>query len=97
VIDTFTVIIKRLRAGRSPFHPDRSHFHHILQDLGLSPRQTLIAMVAMALALVAVGGLAQLLLPQASAGLFILVTAGYIYWVKQRGWSGHPTRKQTAA
>jgi UDP-GlcNAc:undecaprenyl-phosphate GlcNAc-1-phosphate transferase len=97
VIDTFTVIIKRLRAGRSPFHPDRSHFHHILQDLGLSPRQTLMAMVAMALALVAVGGLAQLLLPQASAGLFILVTAGYIYWVKQRGWSGHPTRKQTAA
>jgi UDP-GlcNAc:undecaprenyl-phosphate GlcNAc-1-phosphate transferase len=88
VIDTFTVIIKRLRAGRSPFHPDRSHFHHMLQDLGLSSRQTLVTMVAMALALVAVGGLAQLLLPQASVGLFMLVTVGYIYSVKQLGWSG---------
>ena len=94
VIDTFVVIIKRLRAGRSPFHPDRSHFHHMLQDLGLSPRQTLFAMVGMSLLLVAIGALAQLMWPQVSAGLFIGVTAGYIYWVKKQGWSG---RKQAKA
>jgi len=90
VIDTFIVIIKRLKAGRSPFRPDRSHFHHMLQNLGLGPRQTLLTMIFIALVLVALGGLAQLLLPQASAGMFILVIAVYIYWVKRQGWSTAP-------
>ena len=90
VIDTFIVIIKRLKAGRSPFHPDRSHFHHMLQDLGLGARQTLLAMIFIALVLVALGGLAQLILPQVSAGLFILVIVVYIYWVKRQGWSIAP-------
>ena len=87
VIDTFVVIIKRLRAGRSPFTPDRSHFHHMLQDLGLGPRQTLFVMIFIALVLVTLGGLTQLFLPQASAGLFILVVVAYIYWVRRRGWN----------
>jgi UDP-GlcNAc:undecaprenyl-phosphate GlcNAc-1-phosphate transferase len=86
VIDTFAVVIKRLRAGRSPFHPDRSHLHHILQDLGLSSRQTLVAMVAMALALVVLGGVMQLFWPSASFGLFCVVTIGYLYWARRRDW-----------
>jgi len=90
VIDTFVVIIKRLRAGRSPFHPDRSHFHHMLQDLGLGARQTLLVMIFIALVLVTLGGLAQLFWPQASAGLFILVVVAYIYWVRRRGWNTAP-------
>ena len=94
VIDTFVVIIKRLRAGRSPFHPDRSHFHHMLQDLGLGPRQTLFLMTFIALVLVALGGLMQLFWPQASAGLFALVVVAYIYWVKQLGWSTTPKGAQ---
>ena len=90
VIDTLIVIIKRLKAGRSPFHPDRSHFHHMLQNLGLGPRQTLLAMIFIALMLVALGGLAQLMLPQISASLFILVIVVYMYWVKRQGWSASP-------
>jgi undecaprenyl-phosphate alpha-N-acetylglucosaminyl 1-phosphatetransferase len=87
VIDTLVVIIKRLKAGRSPFHADRAHFHHMLQDLGLGPRQTLLVMIMIALLLVAIGGLMQLVWPSASAGVFALVTLGYLYWVKRRGWS----------
>ena len=69
VIDTLVVIIKRLKAGRSPFLPDRAHFHHMLQGMGLGPRQTLLAMVVMALALVVLGGVMQLLWPSASFGV----------------------------
>ena len=87
VIDTLVVIIKRLKAGRSPFHADRAHFHHMLQDLGLGPRQTLLVMIMIAMLLVALGGLMQLIYSTASAGLFVLVTVGYLYWVKRRGWS----------
>ena len=87
VIDTVVVIIKRLRAGRSPFHPDRSHIHHILENLGLNARQSLAVLIMIALVLMAIGALAQLLWPQVSAGLFVLVTAAYMYWSKQRDWS----------
>ena len=87
VIDTLVVIIKRLKAGRSPFHADRAHFHHMLQELGLGPRQTLLAMIIIALLLVALGGLLQLVWPAASTVSFVLVTLGYLYWVKVRGWS----------
>src|SRR5450759_4310708 len=34
VLDTLTVMVLRLRAGRSPFSADRNHFHHRLLDLG---------------------------------------------------------------
>ena len=42
IIDTFWVIVRRLRAGRSPFSPDRGHIHHLLLDLGLSHRSTVL-------------------------------------------------------
>jgi len=87
VIDTLVVIIKRLKSGRSPFHADRIHFHHMLQDLGLGPRQTLLVMIMIAMLLVALGGLMQLIWPSASASLFALVALAYLYWVKRRGWS----------
>ncbi len=38
IIDTFWIIIRRLSARRSPFTPDRGHFHHRLLDLGLTHR-----------------------------------------------------------
>ena len=90
VIDTLVVIIKRLKAGRSPFHADRAHFHHMLQDSGLGPRKTLLFMIMIAMLLVALGALMQLIYPTASAGLFALVTLAYLYWVKRRGWSVAP-------
>ncbi len=34
VLDTLTVMVLRLHAGRSPFAADRNHFHHRLLDLG---------------------------------------------------------------
>ena len=34
--DTLRVFAIRLLRGKSPFHPDRNHIHHILTDLGLS-------------------------------------------------------------
>jgi UDP-GlcNAc:undecaprenyl-phosphate GlcNAc-1-phosphate transferase len=90
VIDTLVVIIKRLKAGRSPFHADRAHFHHMLQDSGLGPRKTLLFMIMIAMLLVALGGLMQLIWPSASAGVFALVILAYLYWVKRRGWSVTP-------
>jgi len=35
ILDTITVMTKRLISGRSPFSADRNHFHHQLMALGL--------------------------------------------------------------
>ncbi len=36
VTDTLTVMTKRMLAGKSPFAPDKTHFHHILRDMGFN-------------------------------------------------------------
>jgi len=41
VIDTLTSMLRRLRRGQSPFHPDREHLHHKLMDRNFSTRQIL--------------------------------------------------------
>lgn len=38
--DTVGVMIRRILAGRSPMSADREHLHHLFQDLGFTPRQT---------------------------------------------------------
>lgn len=40
VLDTASVIVRRLAAGRSPFAADRNHLHHRLLALGLSHRDS---------------------------------------------------------
>lgn len=39
LFDTLRVFIKRILQGKSPFHPDRSHIHHMLIDIGYSHMQ----------------------------------------------------------
>lgn len=48
VLDTLAVMYRRMRLGRSPFKPDRGHIHHILLGMGLSPRASLVALIALA-------------------------------------------------
>lgn len=54
-IDTLSLIVRRLHAGRSPFAADRRHLHHLLLQSGLSPRRVTCAMVAASFALGGVG------------------------------------------
>ncbi len=35
ILDTLTVMVERIAKGRSPFKPDKNHFHHKLMKLGL--------------------------------------------------------------
>lgn len=42
VIDTVTVMARRLLAGRSPFAPDKNHIHHRLLAIGFSHYETVV-------------------------------------------------------
>lgn len=42
VLDTLSAMFRRLLRGRSPFSPDRGHFHHVLLDFGLNQSYVLL-------------------------------------------------------
>jgi UDP-GlcNAc:undecaprenyl-phosphate GlcNAc-1-phosphate transferase len=51
LIDCLALMARRLREGRSPFHGDRNHLHHLLLDAGFSPSRTALTIAALSLAL----------------------------------------------
>jgi UDP-GlcNAc:undecaprenyl-phosphate GlcNAc-1-phosphate transferase len=55
VYDTMGVIVRRLLHGRSPFHADARHLHHLFVGAGFSVTATIAILCGMALAGVAVG------------------------------------------
>ena len=84
VIDTLSLIVRRMSARRSPFSPDRQHLHHLLMDAGLSCGQTALAVMTLnflagAFAYIAIrldmpvwSMLLALALPAAAHTLFVL-------------------------
>jgi UDP-GlcNAc:undecaprenyl-phosphate GlcNAc-1-phosphate transferase len=40
IVDTLTVMTKRAMQGKSPFHADRAHLHHILMRFGVDKKST---------------------------------------------------------
>ena len=53
--DMFTIMYRRIRRGRSPMAPDRTHIHHILMRAGFSKQNTLHIMVLVQSAFVVLG------------------------------------------
>lgn len=45
LLDSVSVMVRRLLQRTSPFRADRKHLHHELQDLGLTARSTLIILL----------------------------------------------------
>lgn len=90
VFDTFAVMLRRTRQGKSPFKPDRGHVHHILMDAGLGPRATLLALTALAIGIALVGALISHAAKSAGLNLatFCLTMLAYIatvnyVWARQ--------------
>src|SRR5690606_21524203 len=47
-VDLGLAVIRRTRAGRSPFSPDKMHIHHRLLEIGHSHRRAVLLMYAAA-------------------------------------------------
>jgi len=87
IIDAFWIIVRRVAAGRSPFSPDRGHFHHRLLDIGLTHRQTVLLIygicIILALLALLLSGSTQL---YAFMGAF--VASGFVLFILARGGLG---------
>ena len=55
LMDTTSLMVRRMIKGRSPFSADREHLHHIIQRAGFTPGQTVWIVYALTLLLAAVG------------------------------------------
>lgn len=54
-VDTLSLMVRRLKRGRSPFTADREHLHHVFLRAGFSPAQTTDALIAIEILLGALG------------------------------------------
>ena len=69
--DFTTVMLIRLKEGRSPFQPDKSHFSHRLVDLGLKPRNAVLT-VHLATLTTGLGGLLLYRVPDWSSAAAVI-------------------------
>lgn len=55
LMDMTSIMIRRIKQGKSPFKPDREHLHHICQRLGLTSTQTLLLICIIAAFFASIG------------------------------------------
>lgn len=88
LIDAVCIMLRRIQKGKSPFAPDREHFHHILPLAGYTTNQTLSIMLLASLSLASFGivGEKLLQLPEwLMFGLFMGLFFLY-YWGMSHAW-----------
>ncbi|MDX2270913.1 MAG: MraY family glycosyltransferase [Cyanobacteriota bacterium] len=88
ILDMSTVIVERVRQGKSPFHPDKRHLHHRLLKAGLSQRHSVLVIYVLTLW----GGCLALALVGLPAGGTYLAGASILMAVV--GWGVWQRRKQ---
>ncbi len=84
LMDMTSTMFRRVSKGKSPFHADRTHLHHILMRAGFNQRQALLAIVLAASVLAGIGIFLERVWPQSevvSFGLFVLVFGLYFEFI----------------
>lgn len=77
LLDMGMAVVRRTRAGKSPFHADRMHLHHRLLNAGHSHRRAVLTMYLWS-AIVSLGTAALVVLPPKAVGpvVFVAVLLG---------------------
>ncbi len=88
ILDSVCIILRRIKKGRSPFAPDREHFHHILVVAGYGKQTTLLIILSFATVLGMIGivgtvfiGTPEWLMFYTFFGLFLIY-----YWGMSHSW-----------
>jgi UDP-GlcNAc:undecaprenyl-phosphate GlcNAc-1-phosphate transferase len=89
IIDTLTVMLTRIRAGRSPFAADRNHLHHRLLGLGFAHREAVLLIYMMQVGLVLLAYFLRFESDFEVALAFCVfagVLLGLLHWASKSGW-----------
>ncbi len=93
IMDTLTVMLTRIRAGRSPFSADSNHLHHRLLALGFAHREAVLLIYMMQVGLVL---LAYFLRFESdwevilAFGTFAALVLGLLRWASLSKWRMQP-------
>ncbi|MEJ8281858.1 hypothetical protein [Pseudonocardia spirodelae] len=93
-LDLLMAVVRRTRAGTSPFSPDKMHLHHRLLQVGHSHRRAVL-LVYLWVAVIAFGGVGLALIPQTGLVLAATGTALVVAFVASA--VPHRSRMRTAA
>jgi UDP-GlcNAc:undecaprenyl-phosphate/decaprenyl-phosphate GlcNAc-1-phosphate transferase len=89
IMDTLTVMLTRIRSGRSPFSADSNHLHHRLLGLGFAHREAVLIIYMMQVALVLLAYFLRFESDSEVIGAFcgfaclLLVS---LHWASRSGW-----------
>jgi UDP-GlcNAc:undecaprenyl-phosphate GlcNAc-1-phosphate transferase len=89
IIDTLTVMITRIRAGRSPFAADRNHLHHKLLGLGFAHREAVLMIYMLQVGLVLLAYFLRFELDSEIVVAFIVFGGALLLlmnWATRDGW-----------
>lgn len=81
LLDVLRVILVRTREGKNPFQPDKNHIHHKLLAVGMTTRQAMLTLVALALCLSII---TILLIPYVNNTFLLLIDV--IIWIGLNQW-----------
>jgi UDP-GlcNAc:undecaprenyl-phosphate GlcNAc-1-phosphate transferase len=89
IMDTLTVMLTRIRSGRSPFSADSNHLHHRLLGLGFAHREAVLIIYMMQVALVLLAYFlrfeSDFEVIGAFCGFACLLLAS-LHWASRSGW-----------
>ena len=87
IIDTTTMILRRLIKGGSPFNADREHFHHLLQLAGFSGHTTTFIILLINILFVGIGvAIERFDLVESYAFYVFLICFLCYFYVIMRAW-----------
>lgn len=87
LMDTVSVMVRRMLKGLSPFAPDREHFHHIFLVAGYGARSTVLIMLGISLTLGVVGLVAERLgVPEYIMFYAFLMLFALYFWGMMHAW-----------
>lgn len=81
IFDTLRVMSTRILNKKSPFHPDKTHLHHMFIELGFSHIGTTVSILSMNFIIIATWFLSYKLGASIDLQLYIVVTLGILFTI----------------
>ncbi|NOX09299.1 MAG: undecaprenyl/decaprenyl-phosphate alpha-N-acetylglucosaminyl 1-phosphate transferase [Gammaproteobacteria bacterium] len=98
ILDTLMVMTRRIYEGRSPFSPDKTHFHHKLLNLGFDQTESVVIIYLVQVSFV----ITALLMRYESDALLLviyvtacLLIVGLLEWAARVNWRVHESGTQS--
>ncbi len=96
VLDTLSVMTRRLRAGRSPFSPDKTHIHHRLLNLGFSHAEAVASIYLMQGIYLAAALYFRYSSDLTVVGSYLIISSLvllFFFWASKTKWNLHPAKQ----